>query len=108
MLRFVYNNIKLYNVRERRVHLTEASPIGCVQNVHCIYERFEVIMYNQVSRCFKTTGCDHSLCTIHIYSLVLYSGSRNNQKFNDDIFVFFFIVLINLERENVSVMSLFC
>ena len=36
MLQFVYDNIKLYNVRERRVHLTKASPIGCVQNVQCI------------------------------------------------------------------------
>ena len=36
MLRFVYDKIKLYNVRERRVHLTEASPIGFVQNVHCM------------------------------------------------------------------------
>ena len=27
-------------------------------------ERFEVIMYNQVSRCLKTTGRDHSVCTI--------------------------------------------
>ena len=27
-------------------------------------EQFEVIMYNQVSRCFKTTGNDHSVCTI--------------------------------------------
>ena len=36
MLRFVYDNIKLFNVRERRVHLTEVSPKGFVQNVHCI------------------------------------------------------------------------
>ena len=35
MLRFVFDNIKLYNVRERRVNSTEASPIGCVQNVNC-------------------------------------------------------------------------
>ena len=48
MLRFVYDNIKLYNVREGR----ERS----------LY--VEVIMYNQVSRCFKTTGSDHSVCTI--------------------------------------------
>ena len=27
MLRFVHDNIKLYNVRERRVHLSEPSPI---------------------------------------------------------------------------------
>ena len=44
---YVYDNIKLYNVRERRVHLTEASPIGCVQNVTLFCERFEVIMYIQ-------------------------------------------------------------
>ena len=37
-----YNNIKLYNVQKRRVHLTEASPIGFVQNVHCILWKFEV------------------------------------------------------------------
>ena len=27
-------------------------------------ERFEVIMYDQVYRCFKTTGIDFSVCTI--------------------------------------------
>ena len=65
MLRFVHDNIKLYNVRrERRVHLTGASSVGFVQNFHCICEHFEVIMYNQLSRCFKTTDCDHSVCTI--------------------------------------------
>ena len=36
MLLFVYYNIKFYNVRERRVHLTKASPTGCVHKVHCI------------------------------------------------------------------------
>ena len=36
MLLFVYENIKLNYVRERRVHLTEASPIGFAENVHCI------------------------------------------------------------------------
>ena len=64
MLRFVYYNIKLYNFRERRVHVTEASPIGFVQNVHCFCERFEVIMYNHVSRCFEPTGSDYSVCII--------------------------------------------
>ena len=33
---FVYDNIKLCNVQERRVHLTEASPIFFVQHVHYI------------------------------------------------------------------------
>ena len=28
--------IKVYNVRVHRVHLTEASPISCVHDVHCI------------------------------------------------------------------------
>ena len=32
-IRFVYDNIKLYNVPECRVHLTEASPVGFVHNV---------------------------------------------------------------------------
>ena len=45
------------------VHLIEESPIGFVQNT-VYFERFEVIMYNQVSWCFKTTGSDHSECSI--------------------------------------------
>ena len=64
MLLIVYNNIKLYNVREHRIHLADASAIGCVQNVHCICESFEGIMYNQVYRCFKKTSSDHSVCTL--------------------------------------------
>ena len=40
MLRLVIDNIKLYNVRERRVHITEASPMGFVQNVHCMLWTF--------------------------------------------------------------------
>ena len=36
MFRFVYDTIKLYNARERRVHLTEASTIGFVKNLHSI------------------------------------------------------------------------
>ena len=40
MLRFVHDYITLYNVRERRVHLSEANPIGFVQNVHCIVLSF--------------------------------------------------------------------
>ena len=39
-LRFVNDYIKLYNVWERRVHLTEASAIGFVQNLHCILWTF--------------------------------------------------------------------
>ena len=31
-------------------------------NVFC--ERFEVVMYNKVFRCFKTTGSEHSVSTI--------------------------------------------
>ena len=44
MLQFVYDNIELYNVRERRVNLTEARTIGFVQNVLCILWTFDVIM----------------------------------------------------------------
>ena len=40
MLQFVHDNIKLYIVRERRVHLTEASLIDFVQNVHYILWKF--------------------------------------------------------------------
>ena len=48
-----------------RVHLTETSPKGFVQNVYCILWTFwDYLMYNQVSRCFKTTDSDHSVCTI--------------------------------------------
>ena len=62
MLGFVYDNI---NVRERRVHLTKASPFYVVYRTCAVFwQRFEVIVYKQVSRCFKTTGSDHSVCTI--------------------------------------------
>ena len=64
MFRFIYENIQLYNVRERRVQLTEASSIGFVQNIIVFCEHFKVIMYNQVFLCFKTTVSDHSLCTL--------------------------------------------
>ena len=57
MLRIVYDNIQLYNVRERKVHLTEASSIGFVQNVHCIF-------LTRGLGAYKTTGSDHSVCTI--------------------------------------------
>ena len=40
LLRFVYDNIQVYNVRECSVHLTEASPIDFVKNVHCIKWKF--------------------------------------------------------------------
>ena len=40
MLRFVFDKIKLYNVPEHRVHLTQAIPTGFVQNVHCILWTF--------------------------------------------------------------------
>ena len=41
MLRFVYVNIKLYNVPESRVHLTETSPITIFrQKVHYILWTF--------------------------------------------------------------------
>ena len=36
----------------------EASPLDFVQNVHCILRSFLVIMYNQVSQSFETTGSD--------------------------------------------------
>ena len=46
MLRFVYDNIKLYNVRERRVQLTEAIPKVLYRPFNVFCERFEVIMDN--------------------------------------------------------------
>ena len=67
MFRFVHDNIKFYDVRERRViHLAEASPyISVVYGTFTIFsERFEVNLYKQVFRRFKTTGIEHSVCSI--------------------------------------------
>ena len=66
MLRFVYDSIKLYNVRERNVHLTEASSIGFVQNVSVFCERFEVIMYNTI-RCL---GALRRLVVTTLYAMI--------------------------------------
>ena len=64
MLRFVHDNIKLYMVQERRVHLAKVSPIGCVQNVHC--ERFELLSC--------TTRCLRALRRLVVTTLyILYS-----------------------------------
>ena len=51
MLRFVHHKIKLYNVLECRLHLSEASPIGCV---HCT-ER--ALYFVNVLRLSWTTRC---------------------------------------------------
>ena len=40
MLRFVYENIKVYSVWERRVHSTKANTLCVVQNVHCNFWTF--------------------------------------------------------------------
>ena len=76
MLRFVNDNIKLYNVRELRVHLTEASPkVFFVQNLFFVFcERFEVIMYNQVSVSVVTT-------LYVLYSLFLKHAQISNGAF---------------------------
>ena len=44
--------------------------MGCVHNVYCILWTFWFHVYNQVSRCFKTTGSDHSVCTILSDSII--------------------------------------
>ena len=60
---YIYDNINLYNVRERRVHLLRRSRYRfCTERSLYFCERFEVIMYSQVSRCFKTTDSDQSVC----------------------------------------------
>ena len=48
----------------------EASPLDFVQNVHCILRSFLVIMYNQVSQSFETTGSDSP------YVLILSAGPK--------------------------------
>ena len=74
MLRFVHDNIKVYNVRERKVHLTEASPISCLQNVLCIlWTLWGYHVQPGVSRCLKTTGNDHSVCTILSGCIVIFN-----------------------------------
>ena len=77
MLLFVYDNIKVYNVRERRVHLTEASPIDFVQNVNYILLTFRSYHVQPgVSVCFRSTGSDHvtTLCVLYVLSDVKISS----------------------------------
>ena len=65
ILRCVFDNFKLYNVQERRVHLTEAR-FRTERSLYFVNVlRLTCTLYNQVCRCFKTTGSDHSVCTIY-------------------------------------------
>ena len=54
----------MYNVRESGVHLTEAGPIGFVQNVHCLMWTFWGYDVQPMSRCFKPNGSEHCVCNI--------------------------------------------
>ena len=60
-------------------------------------EGYEVIMYTHVSRCFKTTGSDHSVCTLLSASLLLGLPLANLDFYFLGLTVYFIHVLVLID-----------
>ena len=80
MLRFVYDNTKLNNVQERRVHLINWSKPYKFCTEHSLYFvnvlRLSCTLYNHLSRCHKT----RLVVTTHVCSIRSYIKYRCIQR----------------------------